>query len=59
MKGSKSIEEQARNEYEMKVINICFDKKSIDNFSPGLKMIFALDEPPFFVKLKQPKKNAS
>ncbi len=54
-----NIELQARKEYEQKVINLCFDNKTIDRFSPGLKMIFALDEPPFFVKLKQAKKNAS
>ena len=54
-----NIEQIARKEYEQQVINLCFDNKSINRFSPGLKMIFALDEPPFFVKLKQAKKDAS
>ena len=59
MKQRINIERTSRKAYEEKVINLCFDQKSIDNFSPGLKMIYALDEPPFFVKLKQAKKNAS
>ncbi len=59
MNHTIDIEQKARKEYEQKVINLCFDNKSINRFSPGLKMIFALDEPPFFVKLKQAKKDAS
>ncbi|MBT4290315.1 MAG: hypothetical protein HOD92_23565 [Deltaproteobacteria bacterium] len=59
MNDKINIEQQARKEYEQKVINLCFDNKSIDRFAPGLKMIFALDEPPFFVKIKQAKKDAS
>ena len=58
MNNKRNSEQQARKEYEQKVINLCFDNKSIDRFAPGLKMIFALDEPPFFVRLEQAKKDA-
>lgn len=36
-----------------KVLQLCFDEKSIDNFSPGLKMVFALEDPPLFVTLEE------
>jgi len=36
-----------------KVIQLCFDENSIDNFSPGLKMVFAMEDPPLFVTLEE------
>jgi hypothetical protein len=36
-----------------KVIQLCFDDNSIDNFSPGLKMVFAMEDPPLFVTLEE------
>ncbi|MFH2131335.1 MAG: hypothetical protein ABIK68_13250 [bacterium] len=36
-----------------KVIQLCFDENSINNFSPGLKMVFALEDPPLFVTLEE------
>ncbi len=36
-----------------KVIQLCFDETSIENFSPGLKMVFALEDPPLFVTLEE------
>jgi len=36
-----------------KVIKLCFDPKSINNFSPGLKLVFATDDPPLFVRLEE------
>lgn len=36
-----------------KILQLCFDAKSIQNFKPGLKMVFALDDPPIFVNLEE------
>lgn len=36
-----------------KVIQLCFDEKSIDNFTPGFKMVFAMEDPPLFVTLEE------
>ena len=46
--------------YQTKVMDICFDEKSIEKFSGGLKMIVASGEPPLFVKVDRLKnKNAN
>lgn len=47
------VERKFKNAYEQRIIQICFDDKSIANFSPGLKMVFALNDPPLFVKLEE------
>ena len=44
---------QVDNRTKQRIIQLCFDAKSINKFSPGLKMIFALDDPPLFVKLEE------
>lgn len=36
-----------------KVIQLCFDENSIENFSPGLKMVYAMEDPPLFVTLEE------
>ena len=46
---------QIRNPYERRIIEMCFDPASIQKFSPGLKMVYALDDPPLFVKLEEVK----
>lgn len=38
---------------KQKIVQLCFDAQSINKFTPGLKMIFALDDPPLFVKLEE------
>ncbi len=47
----------AKNIYDkssqQRIVELCFDDKSIDGFKPGLKMIFALDDPPLFVRLEE------
>ncbi len=47
----------ARNKFnsltKQKIVQLCFDDKSIDKYTPGLKMIYALDDPPLFVKLEE------
>lgn len=40
------------NTYEQKIIQLCFDTSSVQNFSPGLKMVYALDDPPLFVSIE-------
>jgi hypothetical protein len=42
-----------------KVIQLCFDENSIDNFTPGLKMVFAMEDPPLFVTLEEIEKEGS
>ncbi len=44
---------QYANQNKQRVIQLCFDAQSIDKFKPGLKMIFALDDAPLFVKLEE------
>lgn len=41
------------NSNKQRIVDLCFDDKSIDKFKPGLKMIFALDDPPLFVRLEE------
>lgn len=40
---------------KLKIIQLCFDAKSIEKFTPGLKMLYALDDPPLFVLLEKKK----
>lgn len=53
MKKKLIARSQYTNQDRQKIIRLCFDRKSIEKFSPGLKMIFALDDPPIFVKLEE------
>lgn len=41
------------NTYEQKIIQLCFDKNSVQKFSTGLKMVYALDDPPLFVNIEE------
>ena len=45
-----------RIQYRKEVLQLCFDKDSINNFKPGLKMIYASEEHPLFVDLKELKR---
>ncbi len=38
---------------KQRIIQLCFDSKSIEKFTPGLKMLYALDDPPMFVLLEK------
>lgn len=42
-----------------KVIQLCFDENSLNNFTPGLKMVFAMEDPPLFVTLEEVKQEGS
>ena len=53
MKKRIITKNQSMNSNRQKIIQLCFDSKSIDNFSPGFKMIFALNDPPLFVTLEE------
>ena len=44
---------QIKQRTRERIIRLCFDVDSINNFSPGLKMIYALNDPPLFVKLEE------
>ena len=35
------------------VIKLCFDKESLPNFTPGLKMVYTSEEQPLFVLIKR------
>lgn len=41
------------NTYEQKIVQLCFDSSSIQNFTSGLKMVYALDDPPLFVNIEE------
>jgi hypothetical protein len=41
------------DEAKQRIVQLCFDSKSIGKFKPGLKMIFAMDDPPLFVRLEE------
>lgn len=44
---------QAAESAKQRIIQLCFDSKSIEKFTPGLKMLYALDDPPLFVLLEK------
>ncbi|MCP4754013.1 MAG: hypothetical protein GY866_24275 [Proteobacteria bacterium] len=52
MKTKIATKNQPKDVTQQRIIQLCFDSNSIDNFSPGLKMIYALDDPPLFVMLE-------
>ncbi len=56
METSLVANNQAVDITKQKIIQLCFDSQSIDKFAPGLKMIYALDDPPLFVMLEKKNK---
>lgn len=44
---------QFTSQNRQRIIQLCFDARTIHKFKPGLKMIFAIDDPPIFVKLEE------
>ena len=52
MKNKIVARSQSNTLEKQQIIQLCFDAKSIDQYSPGLKMIFALDDPPLFVNIE-------
>ncbi len=48
---------KTRNGSRQRIIQLCFDSQSINGFSPGLKMIYALDDAPLFVMLEDADKS--
>ncbi len=49
---------KTKNGSRQRIIQLCFDSQSINGFSPGLKMIYALDDSPLFVMLEDENKSA-
>ena len=41
-----------RIEHKEQVIKLCFDKDSIVKFKPGLKLLYAAENEPLFVNLR-------
>ncbi len=52
MKKRLIARSKTRNGSRQRIIQLCFDSQSINGFSPGLKMIYALDDAPLFVMLE-------
>lgn len=52
MKKKVATNHYKRNTYEQKIIQLCFDSNSVQKFSPGLKMVYAVDDPPLFVSIE-------
>ena len=48
-----NILEKKREHYERKITDICFDEQSIHKIKPGLKMIYASEASPVFVRVNQ------
>jgi len=42
--------------YARRVISICFDEQSLSRMQPGLKLVFAHEEPPIFIDISEEKK---
>jgi hypothetical protein len=53
MKKKLVARSDAFDSITQKVIRLCFDPKSIDRYSPGLKLVYATDDPPLFVMLEE------
>ncbi|MBU3915963.1 hypothetical protein KKA14_10550 [bacterium] len=56
MKKRLIVTSKTRNGNRQRIIQLCFDSQSINGFSPGLKMIYALDDSPLFVMLEDANK---
>ena len=41
-----------KNSIEEKIIQLCFDSKSINKINPGLKMVYGNDDPPLFITVE-------
>jgi len=44
--------------YASRVISICFDEQSLSRMEPGLKLVYALEEPPLFINVSEEKETA-
>ena len=51
---TKAIAQDRRiSGYEKRVISICFDEQSLQRIAPGLKLVFAAEEPPVFFNVTE------
>ena len=53
MKTKRVAKDDRWDSSTQQIIKLCFDSTSINNFSTGLKMIFAVDDPPLFVRVEE------
>lgn len=35
------------------IVQLCFDNGSIDKYEAGLKLVYAVDDPPLFVRVEE------
>jgi hypothetical protein len=53
MKKNRVARCQLYDNITQQIIRLCFDPGSIDRYSPGLKLLYATDDPPLFVMLEE------
>lgn len=53
MKTRKVANEQYQSSYAKRVINICFDERSLRRIQPGLKLVYAPEDPPVFIEIDE------
>ena len=53
MKTKRVAKNDQWDSFTRKIVKMCFDPASINNFSVGLKMIYAVDDPPLFVTVEE------
>jgi len=53
MKRRKTVRRSIPDNAKERIIRFVFDPDSINKFSPGLKMIYALNDAPLFVQLEE------
>jgi len=46
-------QDQSNQSNKINVLQACFDDKSLKDFSPGLKMLYATDDLAIFIHLKK------
>ena len=51
MKARKIDPESYASPYAKHVISVCFDKRSLSLIQPGLKLLYAPDDPPLFIAI--------
>lgn len=53
MKARRVAQERYSSRYAKRVISICFDEGSLARINPGLKLVYAPDDPPLFIKIDE------
>ncbi|MDT8447658.1 MAG: hypothetical protein RRB13_12265 [bacterium] len=53
MKAKRVAKERYSSNYAKRVINICFDERSLTRIQPGLKLVYAPEDPPLFIEIDE------